>query len=62
MAAITICSDFGVQENKVCYCSHCFSIYLPRSDWTRCHDLNFSWTIDCGEQWLVANSEDKEKS
>ena len=25
MAAITICSDFGVQENKVC---HCFPIYL----------------------------------
>ena len=26
MAAVTICSDFGAQENKVC---HCFSIYLP---------------------------------
>ena len=26
MAAITICSDFGAQENKVC---HCFPIYLP---------------------------------
>ena len=26
MAAITICSDFGAQKNKVC---HCFPIYLP---------------------------------
>ena len=25
-AAVTICSDFGAQENKVC---HCFPIYLP---------------------------------
>ena len=29
MAAITICSDFGAQENKVCHCFHCFPIYLP---------------------------------
>ena len=28
-AAVTICSDFGAQENKVCYCNHCFPIYLP---------------------------------
>ena len=41
MAAVTICSDFGVQENKVCHCFHCFSIYLPWSDGTRCHDLCF---------------------
>ena len=25
----TICSDFGAQENKVCRCFYCFSIYLP---------------------------------
>ena len=24
MAAITICSDLGAQENKVCHCFHCF--------------------------------------
>ena len=24
MAAVTIHSDFGVQENKVCHCFHCF--------------------------------------
>ena len=26
MAAVTMCSDFGAQENKVCHCLHCFSI------------------------------------
>ena len=34
MAAVTICSDFGAQENKVFYCFHCFPIYLPWSDGT----------------------------
>ena len=29
MVAVTICSDFGAQENKVCHCFHCFPIYLP---------------------------------
>ena len=29
MAAVTVCSDFGAPQNKVC---HCFSIYLPWSD------------------------------
>ena len=41
MAAVTICSDFGAQENKICHCSHCFSIYLPWSDGTGCYDLGF---------------------
>ena len=29
MAAITTCSDFGVPQNKVSHCFHCFPIYLP---------------------------------
>ena len=28
-------------QNKVCHCFHYFSIYLPWSDGTRCHDLSF---------------------
>ena len=32
---------FGAQENKVFHCFHCFPIYLPWSDGTRCHDLSF---------------------
>ena len=36
MDAITICSDFGAQENKVCHCFHCFPIYLSWSDGTGC--------------------------
>ena len=32
---------FGAPKNKVWHCFHCFSIYLPWSEWTRCHDLSF---------------------
>ena len=38
---LTTCSDFGAPQNKVCYYFHCFPIYLPWSDGTRCHDLSF---------------------
>ena len=41
MAAVTIYSDCGAQESKVCYYFHCFHICLPWSDGTRCHDLSF---------------------
>ena len=41
MAGVTICSDFGAPENKVCHCFRCFLIYLPWSNGTRCHDLSF---------------------
>ena len=44
MAAVTICSDFGAEENKVCHCLHCFLIYLPWSDGTRSH-LVFSMSL-----------------
>ena len=40
MAAVTICSDYGATKNKVWHCFHCFLLYLPRSDWTRGHDLS----------------------
>ena len=29
MVAVTICSDFGAQKNKVSHCFHCFPIYFP---------------------------------
>ena len=41
MPVVTICSDFGAQKIKVWYCFHCFPIYFPWSDGTRCHDLSF---------------------
>ena len=41
MAAITVCSDLGAPQSKVCYCFHCFPIYFPWSDGTGCHDLRF---------------------
>ena len=45
MAAVTICYDFGAQENKVSHCFHCFPIYLPWSDESGCHDLIF-WMLN----------------
>ena len=41
VAAVTICSDYGAQENKACHCFHCFPIYLPWRDGTGCHDQFF---------------------
>ena len=41
MAAVTIYSNFGAQENKICHCFHFFPVYLSWSDGTRCHDLSF---------------------
>ena len=32
---------FWSQKNKVWHCFHCFPIYFPWSDGTRCHDLRF---------------------
>ena len=29
LATVTICNHFGAPKNKVSYCFHCFSIYLP---------------------------------
>ena len=44
MTAFTFCSDLGAQKNKVYHCFHCFSIYLPWSDGTRCCVLSF-WML-----------------
>ena len=38
MAAVTIHSNFGAQENEIW---HLFPSYLSLSDWTGCHDLSF---------------------
>ena len=44
MAAVTIYSYFGAQEDKVCHCFHCFPIYLPWSDGTNAIILVF-WML-----------------
>ena len=44
MTAVTICSDDGAPENKVCHCFHCFPIYLPWSDGTDAMILVF-WML-----------------
>ena len=58
MAAVTICSDFGAQKNKVCHCFHCFPIYLPSH---LVKAMVFpgvmygceSWTIKKAEHWRI---------
>ena len=41
MAAVTVHSDFGAYENKICHCFYFPHIYLLRSDATGCCDLCF---------------------
>ena len=41
MAAVTICSDFGAQGNKICHYFHFISFYWLWSDGIRCRDLRF---------------------
>ena len=41
MIAVTICSDLGTQENKICHCLHFSPFYLPWSDRTGCNDSIF---------------------
>ena len=41
MVAVTVHSDFGAQESKICHCFYFISFYLPWSGGTRCHDLSF---------------------
>ena len=47
MAAVTVYSDIGTQENKTCHCFHFFP-YLPWSDRIGCHDLRFF------EYWVLS--------
>jgi len=48
VVTFTIHSDFGVQENKICCYFHFFSICLPWSDGTRCHNVHFF------EYWVLS--------
>ena len=41
VVAVSIRSDLGAQENKLCHCFYFFSICWPLSDGTRCNDLRF---------------------
>ena len=54
MAAVTVCSGFAVQENKICHCFQFSSFYLPWSDGTRCHDLSF-WILNCKADFSVSS-------
>ena len=45
MASVTVLSDFGTQENKICHYFHFFPIYLPWSDGTRAIIYFFEWWV-----------------
>ena len=61
MAVVTICSDFGAQENKVCHSFYCFPIYLPWAMGVEaviivfCHDLRSinAMILAVSSQWLI---------
>ena len=40
MAAVTVYSDFGAQEEEICHYFHLFLFYLPCSNGAGCHDLS----------------------
>ena len=48
MAAVTIQSEFGAQENKICHCFHFSPIFLPLSDGAGSHGLSFF------EYWVLS--------
>ena len=39
MAAVTVHSDFGAQEKKICHCFQFSLFYFPRVDGTSYHDV-----------------------
>ena len=41
VTAVTIHSDFGAQENKVCHCLYFTPFYFPWSDGTGCYGFDF---------------------
>ena len=41
MPAVTVCSDFGAQEEEICHYFYLFPFYLPCSSGAGCHDLSF---------------------
>ena len=45
MASVTICSDFGAQEEEIYHYLHLFPFYLPCINGTGCHDLSFLFSF-----------------
>ena len=53
-AAVTICCNFGAQEDKVCHYFHCFPIYLPWSDETGCYLFAMKWWDQISVFWMLS--------
>ena len=54
MAAATVCSDFGAQENKNLSLFPTFPVSLPWSNGPGCLDLSFL-NVELIQQYLVLN-------
>ena len=55
MAAVTVCSDFGAQESKVCHCFHFFPFCMLWSGGTGCHVLKFFWKLSFKPAFLASS-------
>ena len=51
IAAVTICTDFGAPQNKICHYLHFFSFYFPWSNGTGWHVGQSRWTGYTEEFW-----------
>ena len=54
MASVTIHSDYGAKENKICHGFHFFPFYLLWNDGTWCWDLNF-WMLSFKPAFLLSS-------
>ena len=57
MAAITICSDFGAQKDKVWHYFHCFPIYQNRSIVCEIQTPNAGFVEGCAVKGLVLSAD-----
>ena len=62
MAAVTICSDFEAQENKVYHCFRCFLIYINIDDINNLRHADDTTLMSEGEELKSLLMKVKEKS
>ena len=52
MAAVTVCSDFGAQENEICHCFHMLGYIVRKSEKVK---ANHSVMSDSVTLWTAAH-------
>ena len=54
MAAVTVCSDFGAQENEICHCFHMLGYIVRKSEKVKAlwpHGLQYARPQSCQTLW-----------